>query len=404
MSFFSSDNVPLDQELKLKKIALKRNLLMMGPGCGTAIIDGIGLGFANIVRRGTIGIVGASGSGIQEVSSLVHKAGFGISQAIGVGSRDLDSKVGGIMMMKGLEVLESDKNTEIIVLISKSPGPSVQKKISKRILTVTKPVVVNFIGTSKSSIADRGSDANYPHYVYTLEDAAFAAVALSKRRVLKRGRGTTSILPSSSSFDSLMARSRREFMKLSKRQKFVRGLFSGGSLCQEAAAVLRDMIGHVYSNVSVDRVFPLVRTDTSKMNTCLDMGDQEFTKGRPHPMIDYTLRQERILKEAHDDRTAVILLDIELGIGIPENPSSILVPTITKARDIARRRNGYLATVGSITGTERDPQNIKRQIRSLIKAGVVVLQSNAQAVRMAALIASRRNLGIEKIQSRQGAR
>src|SRR5690606_14776291 len=103
-----SDNVTVEDEIKLKDLAVKKDLLMMGPDCGTAIINGVGLCFANKIKRGPIGLVAASGTGLQEVTVLIDQFGGGISQAIGVGGRDLSKDVMGRMTLHAINALNAD--------------------------------------------------------------------------------------------------------------------------------------------------------------------------------------------------------------------------------------------------------------------------------------------------------
>ena len=121
--FCFSDGLDPATEAACKQVAAERGLLLMGPDCGTAILDGVGLGFANAVRRGPVGVVGASGTGIQEVTCLLDAAGVGISHAIGVGGRDLSPEVGGSMTLRALDLLAADDTTERLVVISKPPDP-----------------------------------------------------------------------------------------------------------------------------------------------------------------------------------------------------------------------------------------------------------------------------------------
>jgi FdrA protein len=161
-----SDNVSLAHEREIKTLAREKNLLVMGPDCGTAIINGMPLGFANVVRRGAIGVVAASGTGLQEVTCCIDQLGAGISQALGTGGHDLHESIGGISMLYGLDALSADPDTRVIVLISKPPAPAVAEKILARARAAGKPVVVNFLGA-------RPEDMNVPGITpaYTLADA-----------------------------------------------------------------------------------------------------------------------------------------------------------------------------------------------------------------------------------------
>ena len=365
-----SDNVALRDEIALKRYARERKLLVMGPDCGTAIIDGIPLGFANAVRRGAIGVVGASGTGTQQVTCLVHRRGAGISQAIGTGSHDLNVKVGGITMLQGIRALARDPDTKVIVLVSKPPSPEVAQTVLAAARRCGKPVVVNFVGAPPGSIAGKNL-----HQADTLEEAALAAVALSRDR--KPSSGTTKTL-------------HQKKVRLSPRQRFVRGLYSGGTFCYEASALLGASLGEVRSNAPVDPRMRLADVHRSRGHTLVDLGDDEFTRGRPHPMIDFRLRNERIVAEARDAEVAVILLDVVLGYGANGDPAGELAPALARARAIARRAGRNLAVVGFVCGTEGDPQGLARQEQALRNAGMLLAESNAQAARLAASIAGRR--------------
>jgi len=329
-----SDNVTLEDEAALKREAAERGLMVLGPDCGTAIIDGLRLGFANHVRAGRIGCIGASGTGLQEVTSLIHRLGEGVSQAIGVGGRDLHEAVGGLATLAALERLAADRDTRVIVLISKPPAPAVAAKVLAAATKLRKPVVTCFLNSANT----------------TLEDAAHAAVALSRKRKPAARTFRPGKLP-----------------RLAAPRRYVRGLFSGGTFAYEAALLLEAALG------------PLKTGE----HLVIDLGDDVFTRGRPHPMIDPRLRIERIAAEAADPKVAVLLLDVVLGDGAHPDPAGALVPALRAA---ARRR---LALVASVCGTEADPQVRSRQVKRLKEAGVLVAESNAQAARLAAAIARR---------------
>lgn len=363
-----SDNVTLADEVRLKKYAAKHDLLVMGPDCGTAIIGGVPLGFANIVRRGDIGVVGASGTGTQQVTCLVDRFGLGISHAIGTGGRDLKAEVGGITMTAGLDALARDDETKVIVLISKPPSRDVAAAIIAAAGACKKPVVVNFLGAGKA--------VEMPPNVFpalSLEDAALKAVDLS------RGVGATTSTAQDVEIDQAV-----EAGRLGAGQRYVRGLFSGGTFCYEAQVLLADIAGPVYSNTPLKPDLALDDVWTSRENTVVDLGDDLFTRGRPHPMIDHRLRNERILREAEDPETAVILLDIVLGLGAHDDPADAMAPALKKAREVAEKNHRHLILIGSVCGTDADPQGLERQEAALRKAGMILAQSNAQAVRLVA--------------------
>ena len=359
-----SDNVALADEVALKRYADGKGLLVMGPDCGTAIVDGVPLGFANAVRRGAVGVVGASGTGMQQVTSLVHRRGGGISHAIGTGGHDLGKDVGGITMLRGLALLARDEDTKAIVLISKPPSPAIAREVIAAARKAGKPVVINFIGST-----DDPSGGNL-HVSRTLDDAASAAVALAKGRKPSRASSSPLKLPK---------------LKFKRGQRYIRGLFSGGTFCYEASALL----GDVWSNAPVDPKRAIEDPWKSREHTLIDLGDDVFSRGRPHPMIDLRLRNERMLEEAADPQVAVILLDVVLGYGSHADPAAELVPTIEKAQGIGRKKGRNLAVVASVCGTDEDPQGLEREEAALREAGVLLTESNASAARLAGAIVAK---------------
>ena len=345
--FLFSDNVPIEDEVELKNLARRKGRLLMGPDCGTAILGGRPLGFANVVLPGRIGLIGASGTGLQQVACLIDGAGEGISEAVGVGGRDLDERVGGTMMLAALERLAADSVTSVIVLISKPPSASVAQRVLAAARACGKPVVVNFLGNA--STADDGNLV----FADTLEAAARHAVALA------RGQSPTRTPPSIA--PALLAAAMAESQRVGARR--IVGLFSGGTLCKEA--------GHL-----------LAHTD----HALVDLGDDEFTVGRPHPMIDARLRRERIVAVPDDPAVGVLLLDVVLGYGSHADPAGALVDAIVAARRRAEASGRYLAVVASVCGTVADPQNLDAQQAKLRQAGVHVAASNAEAAWLAAML------------------
>ena len=359
-----SNNVDHAAELMLKRTARDRGLIVMGPDCGTAIVGGIPLGFANVVKRGRIGVVAASGTGLQQVTSLVDGLGEGISQAIGTGGGDLSRAIGGITMLQGLAGLAADPGTSVIVLISKPPAKEVADDVLEQARAAGKPVVVAFLGADPAAIAGGNVTA-----ARTLEDAAHAAVGLL--------RGET---------PGPVPAVKLDLPHPGPGQKFVRGLYSGGTFCYEASLLLGDALSPVYSNTAVGKAEPLADVWQSRAHTLVDLGDGVFTRGRPHPMIDHRLRNERILAEADDPETAVILLDVVLGYGSHIDPAAEMAPVIKDAKGRAARAGRNLIVVGFVCGTDGDPQGLARQTAGLAESGMILLPSNAQAVRAAARI------------------
>ncbi|MFH1039130.1 MAG: acyl-CoA synthetase FdrA [PVC group bacterium] len=364
-----SDNVSIEKGKELKEFARKKGLLVMGPDCGTAIINGAPLCFANVVKRGRIGIVAASGTGLQEVSCIIGNQGEGISQAIGTGGRDVKKDIGGIMFIEGIKALSADSATEVLVLVSKPPAPEVLKKVAETIKGIDKPVVAILIGGDP-----RVMDAAGARSARDLERAGLIAVALA------RGEDPQGIEA------ELLARRKEigkqaaaEAGKMKEGQKYLRGLFSGGTLCDETQLMFKEEIGPVYSPSPIDPAFKLEDIWKSRENTVVDLGEDEFTVGRPHPMIDFLLRKKRIMEEAKDPETAVILLDVVLGYGSNMAPGQELVTPIREAKEIAKEAGRHLAVVCSITGTYRDPQNRKKVEKELQDAGAIVMPTNAAA-------------------------
>jgi FdrA protein len=312
-----SDNVPLDDELALKRLARDKGLLLMGPDCGTALIGGTPIAFANAVPRGDIGIVSASGTGLQEVSCLIARLGGGVSHGIGVGGRDLDARIGALGMLSAIDALEADAGTRTVVLISKPPAPEVAKRVMERVGRAKKRYVVCFLGESGK----------------TLRDAAEAAM---DKKV--------------SSF---------EIPQLKKQPgKTVKGLYCGGTLCSEAKQIFaaKGLKGHSF----------------------VDLGDDEYTRGKPHPMIEPELRNEHVAAALADSKVGVILLDVVLGFGSHADPAGVLLKN-----DLSRK-----VVVASVVGTEGDPQGWSRQVAALRAAGVSVAPSNAHAAELAASLVS----------------
>ena len=374
-----SDNVSLEDEIGLKQYARDQGLLMMGPDCGTAILNGVPLGFANVVKRGNIGIIAASGTGLQQVSSLIDRRGGGISQAVGTGSHDLGAKVGGITMLQALEMLAADPATKVIVLISKPPSPEVASKVLDQAKKAGKSVVVDFVGADPTEFTKGNL-----HGARTLDQAASLAVALASGDAPPEG----DLEP----HPDLVELVETAASKLSPGQKYIRGLFSGGTLGYEALLLLGDSIGDVYSNIPLQPEYKLADVWASREHTVIDLGDDVFTMGRPHPMIDFRLRNERLIKEAADPETAVILLDVVLGYGAHNNPAAELDPAIREAFNTARSAGRDLIIVGSVCGTQGDPQNLGRQEALLREAGVILAESNAQATRLAAAALSKQKV------------
>ena len=350
--FCFSDGVSLEHEARLKRTAGERDLMFMGPDCGTAIIDGVALGFANDVRCGPVGIVGASGTGIQEVCCLLDLAGVGISHAIGVGGRDLAPEIGGAMLRRGLLLLAEDPATDVIVVVSKPPDRAVALTIHEQAAVLGKPVILALLG-----LEGRPSGVDSVVYVDCLEAAAARAAELVGHQLPALDGGGPA--PAA--------------------QGQIRGLFSGGTLCTEAMLVVSAKASRVVSNIPLRPEWRLADLGRSDGHVFIDFGSDELTAGRPHPMIDPTLRLERLAREARDPAVGVILLDLVLGYGADQDPAAEFVPLIARAR--AERED--LAVVVALVGTDSDPQGLADQRQRLEDAGAIVSRSVAQAARLA---------------------
>jgi FdrA protein len=345
--FLYSNNVPLEDEVALKQTARSKGLLVMGPDCGTAIINGVGLGFANHVRRGHVGLVGASGTGLQAVTTRLHELGAGVSHAIGTGGRDLKAEVGAITAHQGLDVLARDPETRVIVLVSKPPSPAIAAQLLAAAQAAGKPVVVDFIGYPPPA-----RKLGALHFAASLSEAADVAV-----------RELSVISDQSLITEPLIT------------DHWLRGLFSGGTLAYEAMLGLQAVLSPLYSNAPITKDQLLPDPLHSQAHTILDLGDDVFTVGRLHPMMDNDLRLRRLKQEAADPGVGLILLDVVLGEGAHPDPASELAPAIAEAK--AARP---LAVVAIVLGTEADPQNVTAQIEKLTGAGVTVFRTATEAI------------------------
>jgi FdrA protein len=339
-----SDNVPIEDEAALKREARERHLFVMGPDCGTAIIGGMPLGFANVVPRGDIGIIGASGTGIQEVSCLLARAGRGISHAIGTGGRDLKAEVAGITTLMAIDALDADDRTKHIALISKPPAASVARSVLDRVAKSPKPFTICFLGAPD----------------FPLPANARCAATLKAAADIVLGAKPASV-------------ARPPLARL-ERGKLVRGLFAGGTLCSEAQIVFRQAGLAVTSNVPVPGAS--VMDNVPSGHVMIDLGDDAFTRGRPHPMFEPGVRDAPLAEALADPGVGLILLDIVLGYGGHPDPAGYLAAFLA-GRD--RRR----PIVASVTGTDADPQSRDAQIRKLADAGVIVAHANADAAEVA---------------------
>lgn len=367
--FLFSNNVPINEELEIKQIANEKGLLVMGPDCGTSILSGIGIGFANVVRKGPIGVVGSSGTGIQEITSLIHQSGSGVSQAIGTGSHDLTDAIGGITTLMGIDVLDNDTQTKVIVIVSKPAGPETLKKILGRLASCTRPTVACFLGWENPE-ALQYKNVNI---VRTLDDAVVKALSLGKQT-------TKLVALEESNKENLI---KTETSKWNTGQRYLRGLFAGGTFCYQSQQILRDAGILAYSNAPLDKRYLISEPDNSIENSLIDLGDDYFTQGKPHPMIDSTQRAKRILKEANDPEVAILLLDFILGYVSTPTPVQDLQKAILGAREVSQSQGRHITIIANVCGTDLDFQNLENQKKLLTDMGVIVFSSNAQAVQFA---------------------
>ena len=332
-----SDNVPVAQEVALKRAAAASGLLVMGPDCGTAVVGGVGLGFANVVRPGPVGLVAASGTGAQQVMSLLSPVP-GISQCLGVGGRDMQDAVGGLSTLTALAQLDADPATELIVVLGKPPSAAVASSLRDAAASLATPVLFAPLGIGEPDLT-------------AVAESVLARLGLPVP-------AWPTFAPATSNPPSPGA---------------LRGLFSGGTLCTEAMVVASEALGPIRSNV------PLRPEWTSSEHLMLDLGSDEYTVGRPHPMIDFGPRLSLLREAAADPSCRIVLLDVVLGHGAHPDPASELAPVIRAALS----RPGSLDIVVSLIGTPDDPQGLSGQAAALVEAGAWVFASNAAAARHA---------------------
>ncbi|MCC8127059.1 MAG: acyl-CoA synthetase FdrA [Clostridiales bacterium] len=354
--FSFSDNISLEDEIRLKKKAHDAGLLFMGPDCGTGIISGIPIAFTNVVKPGNIGIVGASGTGIQEVTAIIDRLGGGVIHAIGTGGRDLNEAVGAITVKDAIIGLEHHDPTDVIVVISKPPAKVVRDEVVKLLQKVTKPVVAIFLG--EKPVNHEGKI----YLAHTLEETARMAVDLAKGMPVR---------------DHYCDPLSCEVQDTLDADQTVKGLYSGGSLAAEAGMLISEALN----------LGGLIKEEGYILKTqgyeVVDLGDDVYTQGKPHPMIDPEVRIKKIMECARDPQTGVILLDCMLGYGCHPNMAGALAPAIREAQEIARADGRKLYFVASVCGTRQDPQNYDQEVETLKQCGVLVEESNARAIRLA---------------------
>jgi FdrA protein len=344
-----SDNVPLDQEVLLKQRAAELGLLVMGPDCGTAVVGGVGLGFANRTVPGPVGLVAASGTGCQQLMCLLDAQGVGVTTALGVGGRDLSSEVGALSTREALRRLDEDPSVELIVVVSKPPAEDVAASLREYASSLTTPVQLALLGEGQPDLT-------------AAAESALEALGKARHEWQTWGLGQASRVAGGG---------------------YLRGLFVGGTLCKESMLMAAAALGPVRSNIAHSADLALDSSLTAGSHTMVDFGDDTLTAGRAHPMIDPTLRLENLAQVAKDPATAVVLMDVVLGHGAEPDPAAALAPAIREAKETARAVGRELPVVVACVGTEEDPQQLSRQATALAEAGAEVFLSNAQATRRA---------------------
>ncbi|AXY25045.1 hypothetical protein CL176_02820 [Suicoccus acidiformans] len=353
--FSFSDNVALKDEVRLKEKAHEKGLMLMGPDCGTGIISGVPIAFTNVVTPGNIGIIGASGTGIQEVTTIIDRLGGGVMHAIGTGGRDLSEAVSARTMLDAIAALENHPMTDVITIISKPPAKEVRDKVVKHLQSLTKPVVAIFLGEKpKEHIGN-------VYFAYTLEEAAKISVDLAN------GEDVQANYYEPITYD----------VAEPLQGKTVKGLYSGGTLANEAATLIADALK--LGEIQNKEGYILDEEGYQVM----DLGDDIYTQGKPHPMIDPSVRVDKLQEVVEDESTGVILFDVVLGYGSHADMANALIPSIQDALAKAKEDGRDLYFVATVVGTENDPQDYAKAKADLEEAGVLVEATNARAVRLA---------------------
>ena len=354
--FMFSDNVTIEDEKALKEKAHAKGLSVMGPDCGTGIIQGVPIAFTNSVSKGSIGIIGASGTGIQELTTIIDRLGEGVNNAIGTGGRDLSTTVGGITMMDMIDAMEKDETVKVLIVISKPPAQAVREKISARLSGFSKPVITLFLGEKPEY-----HEENFYH-TYTLDEAARLAVSLVRGKEVPEA--TVDVDES-------------EFYK-AEDNKTIKAYYSGGTLANEAAMLIKDALNVTDPPEDIEGY--MLQLDG---NIVVDLGDDAYTQGKPHPMIDPAKRIECMQEAVDDESTGVILLDIMLGYGSHPDMAGALLPTIKELQAKADAANRKVFFVATVCGTRRDYQGYDEAVNKLKDAGVIVCENNKLACQTA---------------------
>jgi succinyl-CoA synthetase alpha subunit len=403
-----SDHVPMDDELQIKRYAVKNHVLILGPGAGTSIINGNGIGFSNAVTAGPVAIVAAAGTGLQEVSTLLDHCGIGVRHGLGVGGNDPKANIGGLMMSEALKLLDECEGIDVINIVSKPPSASVQQKIIDHATKHgKKKYVMTFIGGSESSKNIEGEKTGRAKRLtnqskkITISNTLTSSVLATAKHIANMNRSELSVDPIYVPIEDLKRLVMTERKKITNEQKYLRALYTGGTFAYETQVILNGLaIGPLYSNAPLIKAQLLQDPMRSFKNSIIDLGEEEFTKGRAHPMIDPTIRKLRIVEEASYDDVAVIVLDFVLGYGSNSDPVGSVIDEIKKAKLMAAKAKRHLSVIAHVCGTRRDPQGYDRSLTRLKNAGVPVLPTNAFAAIAAAGIIAKGHIDFREAYSR----
>ena len=366
--FLFSAHIDLAAEASLKNLAAQQGVLVMGPDCGTAVLNGVPLGFANQLPRGSVGLIAASGTGLQQVSCLLACQGLGVSQAIGVGGRDVHARIGGHSMRAALRALAQDTATQVLVLIAKPPAPSVAAQLAREAAQTGKPCVLAFVGETTLAAVSGGV-----YLAATLEEAALLAGALA--------RGMTLPMEPAALPAALVKVAQAARTALQPGQRLVHALYCGGTLAHEALGLLRRALGTVVSNLD-----GTLGAAHETAHVVLDLGAEEFTQGRPHPMIDPSTRRPYLIEAADNPEVAVVLVDVMLGWGAHADPAGTLAAAWQEAQAVAGAAGRALVGIAHVCGAPDDPQGFAQQCQTLREHGLLLADSNAQAIRLATAV------------------
>lgn len=365
---FSSHIFPED-ELELKLLARSKGLLLMGPDCGVVNLNGTAYLLSSLTHRGPFGLCGATGVGIQHIGALLHAAGSGVSQIIGTGGGDLKQPIGGLSMLSGIDALEADPQTQYILLASRKPDEKTMNTVFDRVSQCRKPVVLYFMGCDREPVEKAGAI-----YASNLDEVAVKALELI---------GIHLPLQTEEELDALAQEAVRG---MSPQQRYVRGLFTGGTYCDEAMRAMQAYIGGIYSNCPVSPRLLLEDSRKTHHNACVDYGEDEFTVGKPHPTMEPSIRKPYILREGNDPHIAVMLFDFIFAAPAHPDPVGVVLEEIRQAQAAAASRGGKLAVVAAVCGTDADFQNLSEQKDKLRSIGAYVCDTNYLAAKLAGKI------------------